>query len=734
MLKRPDNTDELALAQQQLSHPEADVESDLHSDSHISFEEDQLEEDEYEDDDSEDSEDDDSDEDDEEESGSWLDGETKGFLISLSVHIALILMLATIPIIADPETLATLIQSVPIEEEPEAEFDIVEDIAYSETINEEIGANSVSGTSIAMSEAPVVADVSEISSTSVSDISSPTMIDATMNIKQAVGLVESKQAVRGMTGVGTTGTEGAVDRITYEILRSMEERPTLVVWLFDASGSLTRRRQEIRDRFSKIYEELGIVQKMKDAKDERDGKPPKPTKEELEDEILLTSIYSFGAKIDQLTDRPTADLQEIMSRIDSIKTDTSGIEKTFSALYMAANEYKGYRANRDGNGPKRNVLLVAVTDERGDDNVGLEKTIDTCRKYAMPVYVMGVPAPFGREFSYIKYVDPDPKYDQSPQWAQIDQGPETYYPERIQLGYEDNYFEEPVMDSGFGPYALSRLCYETGGIYFTVHPNRKFGQKVSRQDTDAFASHLSYFFNPEIMDRYRPDYLPESEYMKNAQKSPMRQALLQASRFSRTGVLDKPRTEFIKRDEPSFVNDLTKSQQEAARLEPKLYSLCDMLLEGQKSRDKELSPRWLASFDLSFGTALAEKVRTETYNLMLAKAKRGIPFTKEKNNTWRLKPSNEISVGSKLEKEAKTAIDLLERVAKEHEGTPWGLLAQRELERPIGWTWEESFTDLAPKPPAPRNPANPPPPRVNAPGNEQAKMLAKPEMRPIPKL
>ncbi len=603
------------------------------------------------------------------------------------------------------------------------EFSVAEDIAYSDSLSDQVGANSQLGTSLALSQAPIVADVSEIPSVQLTDIVPNSTLEVSMNIREAVGLVEAKQAVRGMTGVGATGTDGAVDRITYEILRSMEERPTLVVWLFDASGSLTRRRQEIRERFTKIYDELGIVQKMREEK---------MTKREREQERLLTSVFSFGQKVELLTEQPTSDLSEITDAIDSIEMDVSGIEQVFTAVYLAADKYKSYRSSRGGNGEARNVMMVVVSDERGDDSIGLEKTIEVCRKFAMPVYVMGVPAPFGREYTYIKYVDPDPAFDQTPQWAQIDQGPETYYPERIQLGYEDNYFEEPIIDSGFGPFALSRLCYETGGIYFTIHPNRKFNSFVGRQETEDFASHLSYFFDPDIMERYRPDYVSEAEYIKLVKENPLRQALLRASKLSRVGTLDRPRLQFIKTDESALVNALTVAQQEAARLEPKLFGLCELLAEGEKNRDRELSARWLASFDYSFGTALAEKVRTETYNLMLAKAKRGIPFEDPKNNTWTLRPSQEISVGSKLEKEAELAKQKLESVMRDHEGTPWALLAKRELDRPMGWSWVESFTDLSPPPPANNNPPPPPPPPM--PADEQAQMLARPPTRPVPKL
>ena len=84
---------------------------------------------------------------------------------------------------------------------------------------------------------------------------------------------------------------------------------------------------------------------------------------------------------------------------------------------------------------------------------------------------------------------------------------------------------------------------------------------------------------------------------------------------------------------------------------------------------------------------------------MLAALKRGIKVTAENNNTWTLVPANEISVGSQYTKAAEKATELLTRVAQEHEGTPWALLAERELANPIGWRWQDSFTDLTPRRP-----------------------------------
>jgi hypothetical protein len=158
-----------------------------------------------------------------------------------------------------------------------------------------------------------------------------------------------------------------------------------------------------------------------------------------------------------------------------------------------------------------------------------------------------------------------------------------------------------------------------------------------------------------------------------------------------------------------------------------------LLALGEKHRGKETSSRWLASFDLSYAEALSSKVRTESYNLMLAKAKRGMVFQDPKNNTWVLQPSDEISVGSKYEKDAEQARTLFRQVMEQHQGTPWALIAERELGRPIGWSWKEAYTDLNPPPPAP--PANnPPPPPPAAAQDDQARMIARPPMRGMPKL
>jgi hypothetical protein len=129
------------------------------------------------------------------------------------------------------------------------------------------------------------------------------------------------------------------------------------------------------------------------------------------------------------------------------------------------------------------------------------------------------------------------------------------------------------------------------------------------------------------------------------------------------------------------------------------------------------------------GRTLAVKVRTEAYNAMLAKAKQGLKFADPKNDTWELVPADEITVGSSLEKQAKQAKEYLNRVVADHKGTPWAMLAERELAVPVGWKWVEKYTGVtAPK--AGNGGGNAPPPQ-----DDKRKMLKNaPPKRPAPKL
>lgn len=636
---------------------------------------------------------------------------------SIVAHLLIFLFLALIRLTVPSEEKVVLV--APIREVSLQPVDLMDKIDYSDDPTEEFSADAISEGAPQDLSAELLSEVIEIAKPEPMESFDQATLMASQIFQQSSGPMDRLQQ-RGVAGQSTQGAAGAVDRLTFELLQSMEERPTLVAWLFDKSGSLHRQRREILGRFDRIYEELGIVQQNDASMKNRDDK----------DTRLLTSIIGFGRDVQLYTNKPTSDLARIKDTIESIEVDSTGVELAFTAVEEAVKEFKRFRRNVDGE-PMRNVVFVLVTDERGDDYQKLEASIAGCRRYGIPVHVIGVPAPFGREHTYVKYVDPDPKFDQSPQWAEVDQGPETLLPERVQVGFTGDFQDEPPIDSGFGPYALTRLCYETGGIYFTVHPNRKSTRNVGRGEVTAYASYLRRFFDSETMQRYRPDYLSPQDYMSLVKASPLRQSLVNAAQLKPVQGVAKPQTVFVRRDDAALAGDLTRAQQDAAKLEPTLIRMAQTLMPGLDERDQETSPRWQAGYDLAMGRVLAQKVRTETYNAMLAKAKRGMAFSDPKYNTWVLEPDASVTVGSRWQREAEKARELLGNVKEHHSGTPWSYLAEQELAVPIGWKWTEDVTDLTPRqrPRAGNNNPNPRPPR-----DDRANMLKKLPKRPIPKL
>ena len=626
-----------------------------------------------------------------------FDRDVAAWVISLMVHIGILVVFATFTLLLPTdERLVLTASAVEVEEEP-----IPEEFHFAENF-EKLGALAEGGVADARVEAPVVVAETEI----VFDVKLETPLGEIPVIEFDNPILEATEftkdiAIKGEGSVGTMGAAGAIDRITNEILLSLEQRPTLVVWLFDQSASLQRQRAQVVKRFRRVYEELGIIESYDNPAFKRHKNKP-----------LLTSVVSFGAQVKLLIPKPTDDIEVIQEAVQAVENDPSGIENVFSATTQVARYFRHYRLKA----PRRNVMIVVFTDEAGDDYQALDAAVGECRKYEMPVYVVGVPAPFGRKDAYIRYVDPDPAYDQRTQWVPVHQGPESLFPERLRLYFSGSNRKDGALDSGFGPFGLTRLTYETGGIYFAAHPNRKVGRRLRGNETGIMSAYISRFFDPHVMRAYRPDYVSVSEYQDLLENNAARAALVNAAQYSWTQPMQNPPMQFPKIDDAEFARSLSIAQRQAADLEPVIRRVAETLRSGEADRPKLVNLRWQVGFDLAIGRALAVKVRTEGYNMMLAKAKQGMKFKNEKSDTWELQPFPEISTGSVLAKEGEQARAYLEAVVNQHQGTPWAQLAQQELATPLGWKGEERFLNLS----ARRNPAgngnsdrrrNPGPPR-----------------------
>ncbi len=648
-----------------------------------------------------------------------IDGEIPFWFVSLGFHLVVIIFLARIMM---PEESVKAV-SLTIDEAVDqvVEEDIPMEIQFDELITDQIGADGDDGFETAAAQAPIIDPISEDT------------IDLEMQLRDVADIVTDNDfieataesmaivPVKGSVGNSVKAASGAVDRMTQEILMSMQERETIVVWMFDQSASLMEQREEIVQRFDRIYDELGILQAAGHASFENKKQP------------LLTQVYAFGSEIKPLLKNPTPSLTTIKEAIKSIERDSTGIENVMETVVVAAKDHASYRRIDKTTGkPKNNVMLIIVSDESGDDKNQVNDAIRICNQHQMPVYVIGVPAPFGRTNTEVKWVDPDPEFDQSTQWALVSQGPESIMPERLRLDSTGTFGDLNMIDSGFGPFHLTRLSYETGGIYFAVHPNRNTNRRVKKWETKSYSASLQHFFDPKVMRRYKPDYVTNQTYLARLKASESRSALVRAATFTTTGTLESPVLRFEKLNEATFVAAVSAAQQTAAIVEPQINRLYEMLKVGEESRPDEVSLRWQAGFDLAIGRAIAAKVRASSYNAMLALIKTKLKFDPPgnkktpQNNTWVLVPADVVETGSQDTKLLQKANNYLNRVIEDHPGTPWALLAQRELETPIGWKWEQDYT----APPQPRKAV---PNNNNNNNNNAEPRIPQPRMNAVPK-
>lgn len=243
------------------------------------------------------------------------------------------------------------------------------------------------------------------------------------------------------------GVEGAVDRIAVEILRRLEHGRTLVVWAFDASGSLQAERQRLSKHMEAIYTHINQLDETRLSADSG----------------LLTMIMSFGHDRQPMLAKPTTELSEIIEAINSVPLDETGVETTFSTVAEIAHRWGRFR---DSQNRVYHTMVIVVTDEVGDDEERLEDAITLAQKAKMPVYVLGSQAVFGRVEGYMDYVDPKTKHVFH--GVPVRQGPESVMLEQIRLPFWYDGLQYDLIEAGFGPYGLSWLAGATGGIYFVT--------------------------------------------------------------------------------------------------------------------------------------------------------------------------------------------------------------------------------------------------------------------------
>ena len=448
----------------------------------------------------------------------------------------------------------------------------------------------------------------------------------------------------GGSGAGA-GAKGAMDFLTHTLRSSLEDRKTLVVWLFDASGSLNTRRGIIADRFENVYKQLN---QLGDTKG------------------LMTAVISFGEKF-QILSEPVEDVSTLVEPIRKIKVDESGRENTFETFKFALDHFQHFKQ-----GEKWNKIAIIVTDERGDDaEKFLEGDINQAKKQNFKVYCVGNAAVFGRAKGYIPYVYPDGESVN----VEVDQGPETWAPDFVAIpffGEIGNRWQLDQMSAGYGPYALTRLCAETNGIF------------ILTQDTQGM------HFDHNTMARYAPDYRPISIIQGEISKHPCKKALTEAASLKFDHPLIIPKTNFSAYNDAILRTELAEGQTPVADVVYHVDRMLKLLQSTEKSASTLKEPRWQAAYYLALGRLIALNVRYDGYNRTVA-AMKVTPkvFEKPDSNEWHLAYADQYESGPQIRNQAAQAKTYLKRVIDDHPGTPWAFLAQKELAVDMGWKWVE---------------------------------------------
>jgi hypothetical protein len=499
---------------------------------------------------------------------------------------------------------------------------------------------------------------------------------------------------------GASGAEEAATGILGHLRGDLAEGPLFIIWLLDASISLEQDRFKLAQTLEPFYKEF-----------EPEGK---------ERSKLLSGVVAFGQGVNQLQDTSAFHARSL-NAIRSVPFDQSGTENVMTAVLQVVSRY-AMRA-------KGRLRIVIWTDESGDDTSLLEDAIAACRQSKTVVHVVGPSSVLGTDRGLQPYTDPATGYSFM---LPVTRGPDTCFQERLLLPYwfdasasagvyngfmvahglpwYGGALRERLM-SGVGPYALTRLALQTGGT-FTI---------LDRPGE-------SSPFDLAAMQGYFPDYGNALEIMQQVRESPFRSAVMRAveatykpinlapprMRFPTARSIGYPFNEYgIYMPPPAFRQQLAADLTEQIARVSVSVKLIEESLRNFGNEDwestyaAEPSLRWKAWYDLTHGRLLMASIRHQEY-LATCKWLTNSGNLAPQTNAVTLLPGQEL-LGNALgiEKRRETAVRLLNRCIENNPGTPWEMLANWELENPVGVF---AMQRVIPPPVVIAGPAGPPPP------------------------
>lgn len=412
------------------------------------------------------------------------------------------------------------------------------------------------------------------------------------------------------------------------------DRPVAIIWLVDASASLDHWRKHLAAGAARFHNEVA-------------GAPGAAQR------TVTTGVAVFGAGFSTPLFPPSDNPALAETAIRGVTADPSGRENLCAAILGLSAKVAAWRQEQQ-------VLVILVTDERGDDLEKLEDAILAARNAGTTLFAISAESPFGAAKGRLAWTFPDGQTE----WLSVDSGPETALPELAPLPDWGGTTAESgkILTSGFGPYLPGRLCEATGGHCLAV--------RIS----DPGAIHP----DPAATAKYRPDYRSAREIQADHKTNLAKAAVTQLA----VDWLAK-RPSF-----PPLVIEADKTGTKAARMRAlreadeglrRLDKHLDRFHDAQPDRTTVRDRRAQAAFDLHRGWLWMLRARLAEYRRVLSESL--ADATLNKSPALKLVRAKALAETDEI-KQAKGA---LEAVVLDHPGTPWAMLADRSLKEDWGW-------------------------------------------------
>jgi hypothetical protein len=179
---------------------------------------------------------------------------------------------------------------------------------------------------------------------------------------------------------------------------------------------------------------------------------------------------------------------------------------------------------------------------------------------------------------------------------------------------------------------------------------------------------------------------------KDKDKYPVRAAVLEAIKALKSSGKIAMRESFSGTITPQVKKQFAATQQEPGIMIFELESALAELNAAGALRAKETSKRWLAHYDYALARLQARLVYLYEYNNILAQVRSdSLPPLDPVHTGWRVGSQKKVQTSEPKAKEMARNINRTwKRLAEEHPGTPWAVLATREGMAALGLVWRPS--------------------------------------------